>query len=139
LVWPTPWTHGIVSALDRNQIDGVNITYQDFIQTDASINPGNSGGPLLNLRGEVIGINTAIATRGGSGNAGIAFTIPSNQAVRVARQLVSSGKVVRGWLGISMDELVEGDSEVFGLRGKGGVLVNLVPAGYPGQHGRAGF
>jgi serine protease Do len=119
-------THGIVSALDRNQIDGVNITYQDFIQTDASINPGNSGGPLLNLRGEVIGINTAIATRGGSGNAGIAFTIPSNQAVRVARQLVSSGKVVRGWLGISMDELVEGDSEVFGLRGKGGVLVNLV-------------
>lgn len=123
-------THGIVSALGRNQIDfggnGASITYQDFIQTDASINPGNSGGPLLNLRGEVIGINTAIATRGGSGNAGIAFTIPSNQAIRVARQLVSSGRVVRGWLGIGMDELVEGDDRAFGLRDRRGILVNLV-------------
>lgn len=128
-------THGIVSALGRNQIDfggeGASIAYQDFIQTDASINPGNSGGPLLNLNGEVIGINTAIATRGGTVNAGIAFTIPSNQAIGVARQLVANGRVVRGWLGIGMDELVEGDDRAFGLRDKHGILVNLVMPGTP--------
>lgn len=128
-------THGIVSALGRNQIDlgrsGAGIQYQDFIQTDASINPGNSGGPLLNLRGEVIGINTAIATRGSGVNAGVAFTIPSNQAKRIADQLVSTGRVVRGWLGIGMDELVEGDDQAFGLRDQRGILVNLVMPGTP--------
>lgn len=87
-------THGIISATGRSHVD-VGILYQNFIQTDAAINPGNSGGPLLNLRGEVIGVNTAIATHGDA-NAGVAFTIPSNMAVKVARALIEHGSVARG-------------------------------------------
>ncbi len=127
-------THGIISATGRRRVPGIDILYQDFIQTDAAINPGNSGGPLLNLRGEVVGINTAIATQG-EANAGVAFTIPAYMAVRVARQLIETGTVARGWLGVSMriepltDELVE----IFKLPGRRGVLVEHVLADSPAQ------
>jgi serine protease Do len=97
-------TYGIISAKGRRDLElGVEgVRYQDFFQTDAAINPGNSGGPLLNLRGEVIGINTAIASSSG-GNEGIGFTIPINIAMSVARQLIDQGSVVRAMLGVSLD------------------------------------
>ncbi len=97
-------THGIVSAKGRRDLelatDGVE--YQDFLQIDASINPGNSGGPLVNLRGEVVGINTAIASTSGR-NEGIGFTIPINMVMAIARQLIAHGAVERGFLGVSLD------------------------------------
>lgn len=99
-------TYGIISAKGRRDLelatDGVN--YQDFIQTDAAINPGNSGGPLVNLRGEVVGINTAIASHSGR-NEGIGFSIPINMAMIVARQLVKNGRVQRAFLGVNLDSL----------------------------------
>ena len=78
------------------------VRFQDFLQTDAAINPGNSGGPLCNLRGEIIGINTAIASNSG-GNEGIGFSIPINLFMAVARQLIDTGKVTRAFLGVSLD------------------------------------
>ncbi|MDX1945419.1 MAG: trypsin-like peptidase domain-containing protein [Pirellulaceae bacterium] len=97
-------TYGIISAKGRRDLqladDGVQ--YQDFLQTDAAINPGNSGGPLLNLRGEVIGINTAIASSSG-GNEGIGFTIPINMVMLIADQLIDRGSVVRAYLGVRLD------------------------------------
>ena len=97
-------TYGIISAKGRRDLklgsDGVR--YQDFLQTDAAINPGNSGGPLLNLRGEVVGINTAIASNSGH-NEGIGFSIPINLAMVVAKQLVETGQVVRAFLGVHLD------------------------------------
>jgi serine protease Do len=127
-------THGIISATGRNDVvTGRGILYQDFLQTDAAINPGNSGGPLLNLRGEVIGINTAIATNGGAYNAGIAFTIPSNMALKIATQLKEAGEVARGWLGITMGELTAADREVLGVEGRQGVMVAQVIKGGPGD------
>jgi serine protease Do len=97
-------TYGIISAKGRRDLalgdDGV--IYQDFLQTDAAINPGNSGGPLLNLRGEVVGINTAIASSSG-GNEGIGFTIPINMMMLVADQLIEHGTVVRAYLGVRLD------------------------------------
>jgi serine protease Do len=125
-------THGIISATGRNNVlTNQGIIYQNFLQTDAAINPGNSGGPLLNLRGEVIGVNTAIATNGDTYNAGIAFTIPSNMAVKIARQLKETGSVARGWLGITMGELTAADREIFGIEGRQGVLVDAVIEGAP--------
>ena len=118
-------THGIVSAKGRTGVAGLDLDYQDFIQTDAAINPGNSGGPLLNLRGEVVGVNTAIATQGEAVNAGIAFTIPSNMALKIAQQLKAKGTVERGWLGISYSPVQEEDVELFGLRTAKGVLVEV--------------
>src|SRR5436309_1998884 len=94
-------TVGIVSATARNRV-GV-ATYENFIQTDASINPGNSGGPLLNLDGKVIGINTAIVAAG----QGIGFSIPINQARDVMRQLIAGGRVVRGWLGVAIQDITD--------------------------------
>jgi serine protease Do len=125
-------THGIVSAVGRSDV-GVNIQYQDFIQTDAAINPGNSGGPLMNMRGEVIGINTAIATDMQGANAGVAFTIPSNMALKIARQLRQSGSVARGWLGIQMDEVTKDDARLFGAPEGQGVLVRAVIADTPAE------
>ncbi len=124
-------THGIVSAKGRTSIRGVNIDYQNFIQTDAAINPGNSGGPLLNMRGEVIGVNTAIATHGDGVNAGIAFTIPSNRAARIAEMLRRDGEVTRGWLGVSFTPLEEGDIDLFGLEDMRGVFVEAVLSDSP--------
>ena len=96
-------TQGIVSALHRSGITNPS-SYEDFLQTDAAINPGDSGGPLLNLYGQVIGVNAAIATESG-GFEGIGFTIPSNIAVYVANALITHGKVVRGWLGVTIRSL----------------------------------
>jgi len=130
-------THGIVSAVGRsNVMTPREIFYQNFIQTDAAINQGNSGGPLLNLRGEVVGINTAIATTDGN-NAGIAFTIPSNTAVRVAEQLRRSGTVERGWLGVGLRELNEELARQFRLPGREGAMVDMIYEG--GAAHRAGL
>ena len=96
-------TQGIISAKHRRGITDPS-SYQDFLQTDAAINPGNSGGPLLNLKGEVIGVNAAIASESG-GFEGIGFTIPSNMALHVAKALIAHGKVERGWMGVSVQDL----------------------------------
>ncbi len=118
-------TAGIVSAKGRA---GVGITdYEDFIQTDAAINPGNSGGPLVNLHGEVIGVNTAIASRTGAFN-GIGFAIPSNMARRVMDSLIKTGKVERGWLGASIQNLDENLARSFNYNSTDGVLIgDVVP------------
>src|SRR5881296_2122624 len=120
-------TVGIVSATARNRV-GV-ATYENFIQTDASINPGNSGGPLLNLDGKVIGINTAIVAAG----QGIGFSIPINQAREVMRQLIASGRVVRGWLGIAIQDVTDELAGTFGVREREGVLVAEVIKGGPAE------
>jgi serine protease Do len=117
-------TVGVISATGRSEV-GI-VPYEDFIQTDASINPGNSGGPLLNLRGEVIGINTAIVSTG----QGIGFAIPINVAQRVAAALVSGGKVVRGWLGVSLQPLSKELAQGLGAAGdKGAVVARVLPGG----------
>ncbi|MGC4099134.1 MAG: trypsin-like peptidase domain-containing protein [Nitrospira sp.] len=104
-------TLGIVSALGRAA--GI-AEYEDFIQTDAAINPGNSGGALVNVRGELVGINTAIFSQSG-GNMGIGFAVPSNMAQSIMGQLVQTGKVVRGWLGVSIQELTPELASQFGI------------------------
>src|SRR6058998_729686 len=120
-------TVGIISATARNRV-GV-ATYENFIQTDASINPGNSGGPLLNIDGKVIGINTAILSSG----QGIGFAIPINMARDVMTQLIDKGRVVRGWLGISIQDLTDDLAAGFGASGKGGVLVADVMKDSPAE------
>jgi serine protease Do len=113
-------TLGVVSGIGR---ENINLSrYENFIQTDASINPGNSGGPLFNLRGEVIGINTAIINFA----QGIGFAIPSNMAKQVIEQLLAKGKVVRGWLGVGIQPLTAELAKKFGVTEGGGVLVNEV-------------
>jgi len=120
-------TVGIVSATARTRV-GV-ATYENFIQTDASINPGNSGGPLANLDGRVIGINTAIVAAG----QGIGFSIPINEAKSVMAQLIARGKVVRGWLGIAIQDVTDDLASSFGVREREGVLVADVMKGGPGE------
>ncbi|MGB2689398.1 MAG: DegQ family serine endoprotease [Desulfobacterales bacterium] len=117
-------TAGIVSAKGRVIGSG---PYDDFIQTDASINPGNSGGPLLNMKGEVIGINTAII----AGGQGIGFAIPVNLAKNVIVQLKSTGEVTRGWLGVGIQDISEEVAEYYGIKEKKGVLVTEVFPGDP--------
>ena len=97
-------SHGIISAKGRRDLElgPQGVIFQDFIQTDAAINPGNSGGPLINLRGEVIGVNTAIASNSG-GSDGIGFSIPSNMALKIANDLIDFGSAQRGFLGVSLD------------------------------------
>jgi serine protease Do len=114
-------TQGIISAKHRRGITDPN-TYQDFLQTDAAINPGNSGGPLLNLEGEVIGANAAIVSQSG-GFEGIGFAIPANMALHVAKELIAHGKVVRGWLGVSVQTLTPDLAKALGLEGTKGALV----------------
>jgi len=121
-------TVGVISATGRSDV-GV-ATYENFIQTDASINPGNSGGPLLNLKGEVIGINTAIFSQSG-GSIGIGFAIPINMVKRVVDQLVDKGKVVRGWLGVSLQPLSPELAESLGVPDKQGAVVGSTMAGSP--------
>ncbi len=101
--------------------------YDDFIQTDASINPGNSGGPLVNMKGEVVGINTAII----AGGQGIGFAIPINLAKMVIEQLKQSGEVTRGWLGVAIQDLSEELAEYYGIKDKNGVFVVEVFPGDP--------
>ena len=120
-------THGIVSALNRQAGILGAAGYESFIQVDAPINPGNSGGPLVNLDGEVVGVNTAIASHNG-GFQGIGFAIPSNQAKYVYTALKEKGKVVRGWLGVSIHDVAKDQkvAESFGYSGHSGVLVYQV-------------
>jgi serine protease Do len=113
---------GIISATGRSNVGIVD--YEDFIQTDAAINPGNSGGALVNVRGELIGINTAIYSETG-GYQGIGFAVPSNLAREVVQQLATQGRVVRGWVGITQvaDVAEEGEQEGPGGDASGGALV----------------
>jgi len=127
-------TLGIVSAVGRASM-GI-AEYEDFIQTDAAINPGNSGGALVNARGELVGINTAIFSQSG-GNMGIGFAVPSNMARPILDQLVHGGKVVRGWLGVSIQELSADLATQFGVQEPKGVLVSEVLDDSPAK--RAGF
>ncbi len=118
-------TIGIVSALGR---ENVNLSrYENFIQTDASINPGNSGGPLFNIRGEVIGINTAIINLA----QGIGFAIPANMVQAISQQLIKSGKVTRGWLGVGIQPLTAELAKKFNVKADEGVLINEVFEGEP--------
>ena len=117
-------TAGIISAKGRILGSG---PYDDFIQTDASINPGNSGGPLINMKGEVIGINTAIVASG----QGIGFAIPINMAKDIVTQLKSKGEVTRGWLGVGIQDLTPELSEYYKLGDRSGVLVTHVFEGDP--------
>jgi serine protease Do len=120
-------TAGIVSAKGRSNMRIAE--YEDFIQTDAAINPGNSGGPLVNLNGEVVGINTAIASRTGFGN-GVGFAIPINMAKSVMESLIKHGQVVRGWLGVSIQPLNEDLAKSFGYESSEGALVgDVLPDG----------
>ncbi|MBI4684911.1 MAG: DegQ family serine endoprotease [Nitrospirae bacterium] len=123
-------TMGIVSAVGRASVGIAD--YEDFIQTDAAINPGNSGGPLVNIKGEVIGINTAIFSKTG-GYQGIGFAVPSNLVRSVMDQLVKQGKVTRGWLGISIQRLTPELSQKFGLGDSNGALVGDVMRGSPAE------
>ena len=106
-------TAGIFSATGRHAVVE-NVNYQDFLQTDAAVNPGNSGGPLVNMKGQIVGINTAIV---GPTYQGISFAIPSDMVHQVYDQLISSGKVARGWLGVSMRELTPEEAEKLGVSG----------------------
>jgi S1-C subfamily serine protease len=118
-------TVGVVSATGRADV-GIS-SYENFIQTDASINPGNSGGPLVNLRGEVIGINTAIVATG----QGIGFAIPANMARRITAQLIDRGKVTRGWVGVSMQPITPELAQALGLPNTNGAVVARVASGSP--------
>jgi serine protease Do len=128
-------THGIVSALNRNEVelDGGQ-AYENFIQVDAPINPGNSGGPLVNIHGEVVGINTAIASRTGVFS-GIGFAIPANQAHKLYATLKSGARIVRGWLGISINSVSNDPkiAESFGFTGHDGVIVEDVYPNTPAE------
>ena len=123
-------TQGIVSAKARQIGAG---PYDDFLQTDAAINPGNSGGPLVNMKGEVIGINTAMV----SGGSGIGFAIPSTMAKHIAGELVTSGSVTRGWLGVGLAPLTPDLAASSGVKGASGVVVEQVQPDSPAA--RAGL
>lgn len=128
-------TYGIVSAKGRRDLElgAEDVKFQDFIQTDAAINPGNSGGPLINMRGEVIGINTAIASNSG-GNEGIGFSIPVNMVMAVARQLIERGSVVRAFIGVGLDPKYGADDAArIGLARPIGALVNRIVDRSPAQ------
>ncbi len=121
-------TVGVVSAKGRSSV-GIN-QYENFIQTDAAINPGNSGGPLINGRGEVVGINTALFSKTG-GYMGIGFAIPVNMAKSIEDQLQKQGKVTRGWLGVAIQDVTKELAESFGLKQTGGILINEVQEDSP--------
>ncbi|NQT80026.1 MAG: Do family serine endopeptidase [Candidatus Aminicenantes bacterium] len=132
-----PWglehtvTAGIVSAKGRQLGGSMNVPeYQDYIQTDAAINRGNSGGPLVNMKGEVVGINAIILAPTG-GNIGIGFAIPSNLARKIVKQLKDTGKVIRGYLGVRTGDLTEDEREALKLKTKKGAFVHEVSSGTP--------
>jgi len=122
-------TAGIVSANSRDTGD-----YLPLIQTDVAVNPGNSGGPLINMRGEVVGINSQIYSRTG-GYMGLSFAIPINVAMDVMNQLKANGKVIRGWLGIAIQEVTKELSESFGMKNTNGALVAGIEKGAPADKG----
>jgi len=123
-------TMGIISAVGRANVGIAD--YEDFIQTDAAINPGNSGGPLVNIKGELIGINTAIFSKTG-GYQGIGFAVPSNMVRPLMSQLIQKGKIIRGWLGVTIQELTPEISQKFGLEKSRGALVSDVAKGSPAE------
>jgi len=126
-------TAGIVSAVGRSSVMSRN-NFEDFIQHDAAINPGNSGGGLFNLDGELIGINTAIATDGFSrANAGVGFAIPINMVKRVMEDLISDGKVTRGWLGVSIQDVNEGMAKALKLEDRNGAIISQVMKDSPAE------
>ncbi|MBL0381656.1 MAG: DegQ family serine endoprotease [Desulfofustis sp. PB-SRB1] len=125
-------TVGVVSAKGRSRV-GIN-EYEDFIQTDAAINPGNSGGPLLNIHGEVVGINSALYSRTG-GYMGIGFAIPINMAKSIESQLQEFGKVTRGWLGVGIQDIDEQLAQSFNLPDSNGILVTEVHPDTPAEKG----
>ena len=127
-------TSGIISATGRNHL-GIT-AYEEFIQTDAAINPGNSGGALINTRGELIGINSAIYSRSG-GSQGIGFAIPINLAKGVMTQIIETGHVVRGWLGIEAQDMTPQLAETYGLNYRPGMLIGGVMV--DGPAGKAGL
>jgi serine protease Do len=127
-------TTGIISAKGRADVGIAD--YEDFIQTDAAINPGNSGGALVNVKGELIGINTAILSSSG-GNQGVGFAIPSNMVKTVMASLIKSGKVVRGWLGVSIQSITPDLAKQLGLKQEKGALIADVMEGSPAE--RAGL
>lgn len=127
-------TMGIISAVGRANVGIAD--YEDFIQTDAAINPGNSGGPLVNIKGELIGINTAIFSKTG-GFQGIGFSVPSNMVRFIMNQLINEGKVTRGWLGITIQDLTPEIAQKFGISIQKGVLVSDITKNSPAQ--RAGI
>jgi len=126
-------TAGIISATGRHNV-GI-ATYESFLQTDAAINPGNSGGPLISMRGEVVGINTAIASRSG-GYMGIGFAVPVNMAKEVMKQIRATGHVTRGWLGVAIQRITPDIAKTMNLKIQEGALVSQVmedgPAGKAG-------
>ena len=133
-------TRGMVSAKGRSNLSGAGQDkWFDFIQTDAAINPGNSGGALINIHGELIGINTAIATGSAfsQSNAGVGFAIPINLAKDVMKDLIEKGEVERGWLGVYIDNISYDMAEKFGLKNTDGVLVGQVQSDSPAE--KAGF
>jgi serine protease Do len=123
-------TVGIVSALGRDIGGGIQNAYQNFIQTDAAINPGNSGGALVNIDGELIGINTMIYSRSG-GNMGIGFAIPINMAKRVMEDLIYHGEVTRGWIGVGIQDIDPATRDALDLGNRKGVLISDVYKGQP--------
>ena len=126
-------TTGIVSALGRSNIMNSQ-SYEDFIQTDAAINPGNSGGALLNMKGELIGINTAIATGGyEKANRGVGFAIPSNMANRIMADLIEKGYVTRAWLGVFIQELDNETAEALDINTRNGALITDVVEDSPAE------
>jgi len=127
-------TYGIVSAIGRGDVGIVDV--EDFIQTDAAINPGNSGGALVNLRGELVGINTAILSQSG-GYQGIGFAIPVNLATRIKNELIEHGEVLVGYLGISYQTMTDAMAEALGIGTETGVLINEVHPESPAE--RAGL
>ena len=124
-------TQGIISAKHRRGISDPS-SYQDFLQTDTAINPGNSGGPLLTLRGEVVGVNAAIASQTG-GFEGIGFAIPSNMVVSVAKALIAHGKVERAWLGVSVQDISPEMARSAGLAERKGAFIAEVVKGGPAE------
>ena len=128
-------TAGIVSAVGRSDVIS-RMNFENFIQHDAAINPGNSGGGLFNLNGELIGINTAIETDGFSkSNAGVGFAIPVNQAKRVVEDLITSGKVSRGWLGVQIQDIDDSMQKALKLNSKKGAFIASVGKDSPADLG----
>jgi len=120
-------TMGIISATGRRGLDIED--YEDFIQTDAAVNPGNSGGALVNVRGELIGINTAIVSGGTGGNQGVGFAVPVNMARGVMDEILKHGKVTRGWLGVAIQPVSPEIAKAFGLTGepRGALVADVTP------------
>ena len=126
-------TAGIVSAIGRNDVISRN-NFEDFIQHDAAINPGNSGGALFNLDGKLVGINTAIATDGFSrANAGVGFAIPINMVKRIMGDLITDGKVSRGWLGVQIQDVNSNIANALGLQNRNGALISQVIKNSPAE------